>query len=139
MTATEAEEEHHRMTMRHAAVIVVFALAGWVLCVASIAIGFAVTSQTTTLVVHAIVAPVAFAGLSWVYFTRFAYTAPLLTAALFLGIVAALDLAVVALFILRSFAMFGSLLETWLPFVLIFAATRGTGIAIGRQGGMVRP
>ena len=94
--------------MKHAAAIVVFALVGWALCAASIGIGFGVTSQTTTLVVHAIVSPVVFAALSWVYFTRFAYTTPLVTAALFLGIVAALDLVVVALFILRSFAMFGS-------------------------------
>ena len=127
------------MTIRHAATIVVFALVGWALCAASIGIGFAVTTQTMALIVHAIVAPVVFAGLSWVYFTRFAYTAPLVTAALFLGIVAALDLVVVALFILRSFAMFGSLLGTWLPFVLIFAATWATGTAVGRQGGTARP
>ena len=126
------------MTIRHAAVIVVFALLGWALCVASIGIGFAVTTQTMALVVHAIVAPVVFAALSWVYFTRFAYTTPLVTAALFLGIVAALDLVVVALFILRSFAMFGSLLGTWLPFVLIFVATWATGTAVGRQGGTAR-
>src|SRR5208282_278673 len=123
------------MTMRHAAVIFVFALVGWVLCAASIGLGFAVTSQTTTLVVHAILAPVVFAGLSWMYFTRFAYTTPLVAAALFLGIVAALDLVVVAGFILGSFAMFGSVFGTWLPFALIFAATWATGTAVARQGG----
>ncbi len=35
--------------------------------------------------------------------------------------------------------MFGSVLGTWLPFVLIFAATWATGIAAGRQHGMARP
>ncbi len=127
------------MTMKHVATIVVFALVGWALCAASIGIGFAVTTQTVALIVHAIVAPVVFAGLSWIYFTRFAYTTPLVTAALFLGIVVALDLIVVALFILRSFAMFGSLLGTWLPFVLIFAATWTTGTVVGRPRGMARP
>lgn len=127
------------MAMRHAAAIFAFALVGWVLCAASIGIGFAATTQTMALIAHAIVAPVVFAGLSWVYFTRFTYTTPLVTAALFLGIVAALDLVVVALFILRSFAMFGSLLGTWLPFVLIFVATWATGTAVGRQGGTARP
>ncbi len=122
------------MTMRRAAAVVGFALVGWALCAASIGVGFAVTTQTNALIVHAIVAPLVFAGLSWVYFTRFSYTTPLVTAALFLGIVAALDLLVVAAFILRSFAMFGSFLGTWLPFVLIFAATWTTGFAIGRQG-----
>ncbi len=33
------------MTIGHAAVIVVFALVGWALCAAAIAIGFAVTTQ----------------------------------------------------------------------------------------------
>ncbi len=88
---------------------------------------------------HAIVAPVVFAGLSWVYFARFAYTTPLATAALFLGLVAALDLVVVAAIILRSFVMFGSVLGTWLPFALIFAATWATGIVVGRPHGMARP
>ncbi len=126
------------MTMRHAAAIVVFAVAGWALCAASIGVGFSVMTQTTALIVHAIVAPIVFTGLSWIYFTRFAYTTPLVTAALFLGIVAALDVVVVAAIILRSFAMFGSLLGSWLPFVLIFAATWATGIAVGRQGRMAR-
>ena len=111
------------MTIGHAAVIVVFALVGWALCAAAIAIGFAVTTPTVALIVHAIAAPVVFAGLSWVYFTRFAYTTPLVTAALFLGLVAALDLVVVAALILRNFAMFGSVLGICLPFALIFAAT----------------
>ncbi len=127
------------MTIGQAAVTIVFALVGWTLCAAAIAIGFAVTTQAVALIVHAIVAPVVFAGLSWVYFTRFAYTTPLATAALFLGIVMALDLVVVAAFVVRSFAMFGSVLGTWLPFVLIFAATWATGIAVGRPHGMARP
>ncbi len=127
------------MTIGRAVIIVIFALLGWVLCAASIGIGFAVTTQTAALIVHAIVAPVVFAGLSWIYFTRFPYTTPLVTAALFLGIVVALDLVVVAAFVLRSFAMFGSVLGIWLPFVLIFAATWATGIAVGRQSGTARP
>ncbi len=127
------------MPMRQAATVVAFALVGWAFCAASIGIGFSVTSQTMALIVHAIVAPVVFAGLSFVYFTRFAYTTPLVTAALFLAVVAALDLFVVALFVLRSFAMFGSILGTWLPFALIFAATWATGLAVGRQGVTARP
>ncbi len=127
------------MTTKRAAIIALFALVGWTLCAASIGIGFAVTTQTNALIVHAIMAPLVFAGLSWVYFTRFAYTTPLATAALFLGIVVAFDLVVVAAFIVRSFAMFGSFLGTWLPFVLIFAATWATGIAVGQQDRTARP
>ncbi|MGP0091194.1 MAG: hypothetical protein ACLPKB_14720 [Xanthobacteraceae bacterium] len=127
------------MPMKHAVVVVTFALLGWGLCAASIGIGFSVTSQTMALIVHAIVAPVVFAGLSWVYFTHFAYTTPLVTAALFLAVVAVLDLFVVALLILRSFTMFGSILGTWLPFGLIFAATWATGLAASRQGATAHP
>jgi len=120
--------------MRHAAVIVAFAVVGWALCAASIGIGFVVMTQTMALIVHAIVAPVVFAGLSWVYFTRFAYTTPLVTATLFLAVVGALDLLVVAFLILRSFAMFGSFLGTWLPFLLIFTATWATGLTVVSTG-----
>ncbi len=126
------------MCVRHVAAIVVFALIGWALCAATIAIGFAVATRTAALIAHAILAPVIFAGLSFFYFTRFAYTTPLVTAVLFLGIVAALDLVVVALLALRSVAMFTSILGTWLPFVLIFAATWATGVAVGRRGRTAR-
>lgn len=125
--------------MRHAAVAVLFALVGWALCAASVGIGFGVATQNTALIAHAIVGPVVFSALSWTYFTRFAYTTPLVTAALFVAMVAVLDLFVVALFVLRSFAMFGSILGTWLPFFLIFAAAWATGLAVGRRGASARP
>lgn len=126
------------MPVRHVAAIVVFAVIGWALCAATIGIGFAVATQAAALIVHAILAPAIFVGLSSIYFARFAYTTPLVTAVLFLGIVAALDLVVVALLVLRSVAMFTSILGTWLPFGLIFAATWATGIAVGRQGRTAR-
>ncbi|MGO9004443.1 MAG: hypothetical protein ACLQIQ_07900 [Beijerinckiaceae bacterium] len=122
------------MTLARAAIIVAFAIAGWLVCGAAIGVGFAVLTKHTALVVHAIVAPVAFAGLSYFYFTRFAYTTALATAAVFLAIVVALDVFVVALFVERSFAMFASVLGTWLPFALIFAATWTVGLAVGGKG-----
>ena len=42
------------------------------------------------------VAPIAFAGLSWLRFKRFVYTRPLTTALLFLAVVFALDVFFVA-------------------------------------------
>ena len=121
------------MNLKHAVIIVGFALIGWVVCGAAIGLGFQLMSEQGTLIVHAIVAPLAFAGLSWLYFARFAYTTPLVTAALFLAIVVVLDVFVVALVIQRSFAMFESVLGTWLPFVLIFAATWVVGFAVDRK------
>ncbi len=122
------------MTLARAAIIAGFAFAGWLVCGAAIGIGFAHMTEQRALILHAIVAPVAFVGLSWLYFTRFAYTSPLMTAASFLAIVVALDVFVVALLIERSFAMFENVLGTWLPFILIFAATWIVGVALGRKG-----
>ena len=85
-------------------------------------------SLHSTLVAHAIGAPVGFALISLVYFRKFAFTTPLQTALMFLAIVAGLDLLLVAPFIERSYAMFLSFLGTWLPFALIFATVYLIGL-----------
>ena len=123
-----------RTRIARAAVIAAFAIVGWAVCAAAIGIGFALMTEHRALIAHAIVAPIAFAGLSWLYFARFAYTGPLTTALLFLAVVAALDVFVVALFIERSFAMFASPLGTWAPLSLIFASTWATGALVARTG-----
>jgi len=107
-------------------------LTGWALCAATMGIGMAVTSLENTLIIHAIAAPVFFAIISLVYFRAFHYTAPLATAFIFLGLVVALDFFVVALVVTQSLDMFGSLLGTWIPFVLIFGATYLTGRLVTR-------
>jgi hypothetical protein len=89
-------------------------------------------TERGALIFHAIVAPIAFAGLSWVYFTRFGYTRPLTTALLFVAIVVALDVFVVTILIQRSLAMFASPLGTWAPLSLIFTSTWATGIFVDR-------
>ncbi len=122
------------MTLGQSAIIAAVAFMGWAVCGAAIGIGFGLMTETGALVLHGIVAPLAFAGLSWLYFARFAYTTPLATAALFLAVVVALDVLVVALLIERRFAMFESVLGTWLPFVSIFAATWATGSAVRWKG-----
>jgi multisubunit Na+/H+ antiporter MnhC subunit len=115
-----------------ATAIAAFAIVGWAVCAATIGIGFNLITERGALILHAIVAPIAFAGLSWLYFTRFAYTGPLPTALFFLAIVVGLDVFVVALLIERSFAMFASALGTWAPLFLIFASTWATGILVCR-------
>jgi hypothetical protein len=102
------------------------------LCAVAIGIGFARMTERGALIFHAIVAPIAFAGLSWVYFTRFGYTRPLTTALLFVAIVVALDVFVVTILIQRSLAMFASPLGTWAPLSLIFTSTWATGIFVDR-------
>jgi len=125
------------MTPARATTIAAFAIVGWAVCAAAIGIGFALMTERGALILHAIVAPIAFAGLSWVYFTRFGYTRPLTTALLFVAIVVALDVVVVAVLILGSFAMFASPLGTWLPLFLIFTSTWATGTLVD-GGGRVR-
>lgn len=119
--------------MRRTLILLAHAAVGWALCFATIGIGMALTTERTALVVHAVTAPVYFAGVSAHYFTRFGVTAPVPTAAVFTGFVIATDYLLVALVILRSLEMFTSVLGTWIPFALIFLATWLTGESITRQ------
>ena len=109
-------------------VIVGHAFVGWVLCGATMMLGMKATSVQRAIVIHAVAAPLIFAVLAWIYFRWFGYTGPLATAGIFVGLVIVLDLAVVAPFIEKSFAMFRSFSGTWLPFVLMFLVTWVIGI-----------
>jgi len=113
--------------IKKALVILFFALCGWGLCGTIIAVGRNVTSMENTLIIHALGVPVIFATLSWIYFRFFNYTSPLLTALIFFSFAILMDFFVVATFVERSYAMFASLLGTWIPFGLIFASTYLTG------------
>jgi hypothetical protein len=109
-------------------IILAHAFVGWALCFATIGIGRAVATMEITLIVHAILAPTFFAGISLVYFRKFNFTTPLQTATIFIAFVMAMDFFVVAMSILHSFEMFTSLLGTWIPFALIFVSTYLTGL-----------
>lgn len=113
--------------------LLIHAFIGWALCAATMGIGMAVTTLETTLIIHAIGAPIYFAAVSSVYFIRFRYTRPLPTALIFVGFVMVVDFFVVALLINKSLAMFASLLGTWIPFALIFLSTLVTGSLLSRK------
>jgi hypothetical protein len=100
---------------------------GWLGCFAVMGFGMATLGKDNALIVHAVAAPGIFAAVSLVYFSRFGYTSPLLTAAVFIGLVVGMDFFLVALVINRSLDMFGSPIGTWIPFTLIFASTYLTG------------
>ncbi len=108
-------------------VILIYAFIGWTICGVIMFIGTAVTSEFIALIIHAIAAPIIFAVVYSYYFKRYDFTTPLETALLFVGFVLLMDFFVVALFINRSLAMFGNVLGTWIPFVLIFISTYYTG------------
>ena len=110
-----------------AGIILLHAFIGWALCAATMGIGIGITSQQTTLWIHAVAAPLYFFAVSRIYFKRFHYSRPFPTALIFTAFVIVVDFFVVALLILKSLAMFASLLGTWIPFALIFGSTYSTG------------
>ncbi len=121
------------MNLRKIIVVLGHALVGWALCAATIGIGMATTSQENTLIIHAILAPIFFALISLNYFRRFNYTSPLQTALIFVGFVIAVDFFFMALVVLKSLDMFGSLIGTWVPFGLILISTYLTGQFVAAQ------
>ncbi len=107
---------------------------GWAFCAAIMGIGISLTSLQTTLILHAIGGPIGFIIISICYFKKFDYTSPLQTAVWFIAFVLFMDLFGVALLIEKNFAMFRSILGTWLPFSLIFLATYFTGRFLKKAG-----
>lgn len=122
-----------QLGLKQITIIFLLGALGWALCGAIIFIGRSLTDMQTTLIVHAIGAPIIFMLISTLYFSKFNYTSPLLTAIAFLSTVILLDVFIVALIIERSMEMFLSLLGTWIPWALIFLSTYLTGLAMKRR------
>lgn len=112
-------------------IFLIHGVVGWGLCGAVMGFLLARTTEQRAVAWHAVAAPIIFAVITFVYFTYFGYTGPLVTALVFVGVVITLDVLIVALLIQRDFAMFGSILGTWLPFGLIFLATLSVGSLAG--------
>lgn len=127
-----------KLSVREITVVTLFGLLGWALCGAIVFIGMAITTEQTALIAHAMGAPVIFATISWIYFTKFAYTRPLTTALAFVAIVVFMDFFLVALVINRSLEMFESILGTWFPWVLIILSTYMTGQVVETRSTRVR-
>jgi len=119
-----------KLKFNYVLILAALGLLGWALCGAIMFIGMSIMSIETTLIVHAIGAPVIFSLISLFYFKKFRFTSPLQTAVLFLLIVILLDFFLVALVINKSMEMFQSLIGTWIPFVLIFLSTYITGMIV---------
>jgi drug/metabolite transporter superfamily protein YnfA len=132
---TRIERRLDGLRMRRHWSVIGHALAGWFVCGATVGVGRLVLSLHTTLILHAAVAPIAFGLLAWHHFRRYPDSPPAATALAMLSIVVGLDALLVAPIFERSYAMFGSLLGTWLPFLLIFVATYLVGRIAGRRAG----
>lgn len=109
------------------------AFIGWLFCGIIMGIGPRFMSMQTTLIVHAIGGPLGFMLLSVIYYRKFPDVSPLKTALSFFLFVLLMDFLIVALLIVKSFAMFQSFVGTWLPFILIFLVTYITGRMILRK------
>jgi len=119
------------------AIIMAFAVAIWAFCGAIIGIGRQFLDMDTTLIVHALGAPVGAAFFAAIYFRYFAFTRPLVTSVFFVAASLTLDVFVVAMLVEQSFEMFGSVLGVWIPQASIFLATFLTGIFMHRQNNVV--
>lgn len=114
-------------------VVLGFALIAQMLCWAIMVIGQMVTSIENTLIAHAIGAPIIAIVVSSIYYKKFNYTSPLQTALVFISVVIAMDVFIVALLIEKSFEMFTSPIGTWIPISSIFLATYLTGLFVTRR------
>ncbi|MDE2184500.1 MAG: hypothetical protein KGJ78_15890 [Alphaproteobacteria bacterium] len=95
----------------------------WALCGAVIAAGRRLWSMQTTLYVHLVAAPAFAFVLSTLHRHAFAEFDSLTRAGVMTGIAMALDALIVAPLFERGYAMFRSVLGTWLPFAAIFLAS----------------
>jgi len=124
---------HARINAKTAIVLALHAFLIWIVCGLTVALGREVLGLEMTLWVHAIVAPAWTALVSLAYFNRLDATTPLRAAAFFVSFIIVLDAALVAPVFEKSYAMFSSVLGTWLPFLSIFAAAYLTGIWVTRR------
>jgi hypothetical protein len=122
-----------RDNLRQGLVLLAFGLVGWGICGGIINIGRPLIGVQTTVVVHAIAVPFVFGGLAWLYYHFFGYTSALQTALVFTGLVMLLDAGIIAPLAEKSYAMFTSILGTWIPFGLIFLSTYLVGWAFERK------
>ena len=123
----------NKIQIKKVMIIMAHALVGWAICGAIIWIGMAVMSMEITLIAHAIGAPIVFGIIALIYFKAFNYTTPLQTAIIFVSVVIFVDFFLVALLIEKSFAMFASLIGTWIPWALLFTSTYLTGLYVTKR------
>jgi hypothetical protein len=130
----EERQERNNCLLKKGIVILAHAFVGWAGCALTMGVGLSVTSLINALIIHAFAAPIVFFFVSLIYFRRFHYCSPALTAILFLGFVIFMDFFLVGLVIQKSLEMFTSVLGTWIPFLLIYLSTYLTGSFVRPKG-----
>jgi len=120
------------MEIKEALILLVNAIIIYFVCFAVMGLSMATLPIDTALVAHAIAAPFVSAIFSYIYYKKFNYTSPLITAIVIVATVILLDFFLTATIILQDYAMFYSLIGTWIPFALIFIAALIVGIYLNR-------
>ena len=125
--------ERDKMDSRESLILIAHAITIYFVCFAVMGAGMALLPIDTALVVHAAAAPFVSAVFSFIYYKKFNYSSPLLTAAVIVVTVILLDFFLTATIILRDYAMFYSPIGTWIPFTLIFGGAFLVGYYLNRE------
>src|SRR5574341_676777 len=110
-----------------------WAVVGWGACGLVFALARAALGVGAAVVIHLIAAPIIGAVVTRRLWSHARHPGIAATAATLAGTAALLDAILVAPFLERSFAMFASPAGTWIPLLLIFAASAATGAAAARR------
>ncbi|MFW9846564.1 MAG: hypothetical protein ACFFD6_07445 [Candidatus Thorarchaeota archaeon] len=121
------------MNLRESLVLIVHAIVIYFVCFAVMGIAMATMDIDTALLVHAAAAPFVSAIFSYIYYKKFNYTSPIVTAAVVVATVIFLDFFLTATIILSDYSMFYSPIGTWIPFALIFTAAYVVGFYLNRN------
>lgn len=120
------------MEIKEALILLVNAIIIYFVCFAVMGLSMATLPIDEALVAHAVAAPFVSAIFSYIYYKKFNYSSPLITAIVIVATVILLDFFLTATIILQDYAMFYSLIGTWIPFALIFIAALIVGIYLNR-------
>lgn len=123
----------NKLNFKKIIIVLIHTFIVWALCGATIAVGRSITTIELTLIVHAIGAPIFAFIVSMVYYKKFNYTSPILTACIYLLFVIVMDAGLVAPVFEKSYRMFRSILGTWIPISLIFMSTYITGLMMKKR------
>jgi hypothetical protein len=121
------------MNTKESLILLVHAIVIYFVCFAVMGVSMATLTIDMALIAHAAAAPFVSALFSYIYYRKFNYSSPIITAVVIVATVILLDFFLTAMIILQDYAMFYSPIGTWIPFALIFTAALLVGIYTNRD------
>jgi multidrug transporter EmrE-like cation transporter len=125
--------EKEKMNFRESLILIAHSVVIYFVCFAVMGISMATLPIDGALLAHAAAAPFVSAAFSYIYYKRFNYTSPLVTATVIMATVILLDFFLTATIILGDYSMFYSPIGTWIPFALIFSTAFIVGYYLNRE------